>query len=37
MKEVGRIIHTDSQVSPAAANEALLDEAHAIGRRLVQG
>jgi multimeric flavodoxin WrbA len=37
MKEVGRIIHTDSQISPAAANEALLDEAHAIGRRLVQG
>lgn len=34
MQEVGRIIHADSHVSPASKNEALLEEARAIGRRL---
>lgn len=37
MQEVGRIIHADSHVAPAAGNAALLAEANAIGRRLVEG
>ena len=35
MKEVGRIIHTDSHELPADKNEALCQEAKAIGRKLV--
>lgn len=34
LEEVGRIIHTDSQAHPAAKNEALLEEARGIGRKL---
>jgi multimeric flavodoxin WrbA len=37
MKEMGRIIHADSQIAPAAGSESLLGEAHAIGRKLVAG
>ncbi|RJQ85419.1 MAG: flavodoxin family protein [Desulfobacteraceae bacterium] len=37
MKEAGRVIHTDSHALPAAKNQALLEEAYAIGRSLVQG
>lgn len=35
MKEVGRIIHSDSRQKPAKDNEDLLKEAYEIGRRLV--
>jgi multimeric flavodoxin WrbA len=35
--EVGRIIHANSHVEPAAKNDALLAEARAIGRKLVEG
>jgi len=34
MTDVGRIIHADSAAAPASQNEALLEEARAIGRRL---
>jgi len=34
MKEVGRIVHADSNQSPAAKDQALLDEAFLIGQRL---
>ncbi|WP_054032194.1 flavodoxin family protein [Desulfatitalea tepidiphila] len=36
IKEVGRIVHADSHVLPAGKNRALIDEAHAIGRKLVE-
>lgn len=35
MQEAGRIIHTNSHARPAAKDSALLEEARAIGRRLV--
>ncbi len=35
--EAGRIIHANSHVEPAAGNPALLEEARAIGRKLVEG
>jgi len=34
MKEVGRIVHSDSAASPAEKDDALLEEAFLIGRRL---
>lgn len=36
MKEVGRIIHENSNVNPAAGDEKLLNEAYEIGRRMVK-
>jgi hypothetical protein len=35
MEEVGRIIHTGSNMGPAEENESLLEEARALGRKLV--
>ena len=34
MQEVGRIVHSDSHLKPAAEDEALLEEAFLIGQRL---
>jgi multimeric flavodoxin WrbA len=34
MQEVGRIVHSDSNLKPAEKNQALLDEAFLIGQRL---
>ncbi len=36
IEEVGRIVHTDSHVLAAGKNRALLEEARAIGRKLVE-
>jgi multimeric flavodoxin WrbA len=36
MREVGRIVHADSNLSPAAKDKALLEEAFLIGRRLTE-
>ena len=36
MKEVGRIIHSNSDEMPASKNEALLDQARTIGRLLTE-
>jgi multimeric flavodoxin WrbA len=36
MEEVGRINHTNSRIEPAAQNSDLLEEARAIGRRLLR-
>ena len=35
MEEVGRIIHTGRNMGPAEEDKALLEEAHALGRKLV--